>query len=104
MGHARNFKDFPVWQESVDFCSSIYNACSSMPWFEKRGLGDQLQRAAVSIPSNIAEGAGRSSDTEFAHFLDIALGSAYEVETQLLISKNIITLQKTYTQKCKQNW
>ena len=60
-----------------------------MPYFEKKGLCDQLQRAAVSISSNIAEGSARTSDSEFAHFLDIALGSAYEVETQLLISKNV---------------
>jgi len=60
-----------------------------MPWFEKKGLCDQLQRAVVSISSNIAEGASRPSKTDFAHFLDFALGSAYEVETQLLISKNI---------------
>lgn len=60
-----------------------------MPYFEKKGLCDQLQRAAVSISSNIAEGSARTSDSVFAHFLDIALGSAYEVETQLLISKNV---------------
>ena len=60
-----------------------------MPWFEKKGICDQLQRAVVSIASNIAEGSARPSDMEFAHFLDIALGSTYEVETQLLISKNI---------------
>ena len=60
-----------------------------MPWFEKKGLCDQLQRAAVSISSNIAEGAAKPSDVEFAHFLDTALGSAFEVETQLLIAKNI---------------
>ena len=60
-----------------------------MPWFERKGICDQLQRAVVSIPSNIAEGSSRPSDTEFAHFLDIALGSAYEVETQLLISHKI---------------
>ena len=89
MGHARNFREFPVWQDSVDFCTTIYKACESLPWFEKRGLSDQLQRATVSISSNIAEGSGRSSDTEFCHFLDIALGSAYEVETQLLIANNI---------------
>ena len=60
-----------------------------MPWFEKKGLCDQLQRAVVSISSNIAEGAAKPSDAEFAHFLDTALGSAYEVETQLLIAKNV---------------
>ena len=60
-----------------------------MPYFEKKGLCDQLQRAAVSISSNVAEGSARTSDSEFAHFLDIAHGSAYEVETQLLISKNV---------------
>ena len=56
-----------------------------MPWFEKKGICDQIQRAVVSI----AEGSARPSDAEFAHFLDIALGSAYEVETQLLISHKI---------------
>lgn len=60
-----------------------------MPWFEKKGLCDQLQRAAVSISSNIAEGAAKPSDIEFAHFLDHSLGSAFEVETQLLIAKNV---------------
>ena len=60
-----------------------------MPWFEKKGLCDQLQRAAVSISSNIAEGAAKLSDTEFAKFLDTALGSAFEVETQLTIANNV---------------
>jgi four helix bundle protein len=66
-----------------------------MPWFEKKGLCDQLQRAVVSISSNIAEGAAKPSDTEFAHFLDHSLGSAFEVDTQLLISRNVnyITLE-----------
>ena len=60
-----------------------------MPWFEKKGLCDQLQRAAVSISSNFAEGAAKPSDVEFAHFLDTALRSAFEVETQLQIAKNV---------------
>ena len=60
-----------------------------MPWFERKGLCDQLQRAAVSISSNIAEGAAKDANMEFAHFLEHALGSSFEVETQLLIAKNI---------------
>lgn len=86
---ARNFRKYKVWQDAVDYATYVYEVTSKMPWFEKKGLCDQLQRAAVSIPSNIAEGAGRSTDAEFCHFLDIALGSANEVETQLLISKNL---------------
>lgn len=103
MGHARNFRDFPVWQESVNYCTTVYKLCGSLPWFEKKGLGDQLQRAAVSIPSNIAEGAGRSTDADFARFLDQALGSAYEVETQLLIAKNVNYLSdELYTELYRQ--
>ena len=86
---SRNFREYPVWQESVDFSTLIYKLTSDMPWFEKKGLCDQLQRAVVSIASNIAEGSSRPSDNDFAHFLDIALGSAYEVETQLIITRNI---------------
>ena len=86
---ARNFREYKVWQDAVSFASRVYMVTNKLPWFEKKGLCDQLQRAVVSISSNIAEGAGRPSDSEFAHFLDIALGSTYEVETQMLISKNI---------------
>lgn len=78
-----------MWQDAVEYASKVYKITAEMPWFEKKGLCDQLQRAAVSISSNIAEGAAKPSDTEFAHFLDTALGSAFEVETQLLIAKNV---------------
>ncbi|MCR5423770.1 MAG: four helix bundle protein [Bacteroidales bacterium] len=63
--------------------------CSLLQKFEKKGLCDQLQRAAVSISSNIAEGSARTSDADFSHFLDFAIGSAFEVETQLTIAKNV---------------
>lgn len=89
MGGARNFRDYPVWQEAVEYATFVYEVTSKMPWFEKKGLCDQLQRAVVSIGANIAEGAARSSNADFAHFLDFALGSAFEVETQLLIAKNV---------------
>ena len=86
---ARNFREYPVWKEAVDYATYVYKVTGKMPWFEKKGLCDQLQRAVVSISSNIAEGAARSSDADFAHFLDFALGSAFEVETQLTIAKNV---------------
>lgn len=86
---ARNFRNYKVWQDAVRYATFVYEVTGRMPWFEKKGLCDQLQRAAVSISSNIAEGASRPSEGEFAHFLDYSLGSAFEVETQLLISKNI---------------
>lgn len=86
---ARNFHNYQVWQDAVALATLVYEVTSALPWFEKKGLCDQLQRAVVSISSNIAEGAGRSTDSDFAHFLDMALGSANEVETQLLISRNL---------------
>ncbi len=86
---ARNFRNYKVWQDAVAYATKVYKVASEMPWFEKKGLCDQLQRAAVSISSNIAEGAAKPSDVEFAHFLDTALGSAFEVETQLQIAKNV---------------
>ncbi len=89
MAGARNFREYTVWKEAVDYASYVYDVTGKMPWFEKKGLCDQLQRAVVSISSNIAEGAARQSNQDFAHFLDYALGSAFEVETQLLIAKNI---------------
>lgn len=78
---ARNFRKYKVWQDSVDYATYVYEVTGRMPWFEKKGLCDQLQRAVVSISSNIAEGAAKPSDAEFAHFLDHSLGSAFEVET-----------------------
>lgn len=89
MGKARDFREYKVWQDAVAFATLVYDVTSKLPWFEKKGLCDQLQRAVVSISSNIAEGAGRPTDADFAHFLDQALGSANEVETQLIISRNV---------------
>ena len=85
---ARNFHNYKVWQDAVDLATLVYNTTSKLPWFEKKCLCDQLQ-PVVSISSNIAEGAGKPTDADFAHFLDQSLGSANEVETQLLISKNL---------------
>lgn len=86
---ARNFREYSVWKDSVDYATYVYKTTDEMPWYEKKGICDQLRRAVVSISSNIAEGAAKPTDADFARFLDQALGSSYEVETQLLISKNV---------------
>ncbi|KUJ59659.1 four helix bundle protein [Flavobacteriaceae bacterium CRH] len=83
------FKELLIWKKSRLFCSRIYSVTSTFPSEEKFGITNQLRRASVSIPSNIAEGSSRNSNKDFARFLEIAIGSAYEVETQLLISSDL---------------
>ena len=82
-------KNLRVWKESMDFVYSLYRVTCRFPKEEIYGLTSQMRRAAISIPSNIAEGYGRSSDAELVHFLYIALGSSNEIDTQLLIAFNI---------------
>ena len=89
MEKARNFRNYKVWQDAVEYSTKIYQQTDTMPRFERKGLCDQLQRSVVSISSNIAEGSAKPTDTDFARFLDTSLGSAYEVETQLLIANKI---------------
>ena len=89
MEKARNFRNYKVWQDAVEYSTKIYQQTDKMPRFERKGLCDQLQRAVVRISSNIAEGSAKPTDTDFARFLDTSLGSAYEVETQLLIANKI---------------
>ena len=88
-------RDLVVWQKSVDFVTKIYMITDSYPKTEIYGLTSQLRRAAVSIPSNIAEGSARDSDKELVRFLYISRASAAEVETQLLISENLGYLEST---------
>lgn len=94
----RNFREYRIWQEAVAMATKVYEVTSTLPYFEKKGLCDQLQRAVVSIGSNFAEGCARPSDNDFAHFLDISLGSAYEVETQLTIARNLKYLPEEHYQ------
>lgn len=84
-----NFKDLLVWQKSIDFVTEIYRATETFPNNEFYGLMSQIRRAAVSIPSNIAEGNSRRSKPDYLQFLRISRGSCAEVETQLIISKNL---------------
>lgn len=85
----RDFRQYEVWRKAISFTTEIYKLTETFPSSEKFGLINQLQRATVSIASNIAEGASRASERDFAHFLEMSLGSSFEVETQLLISKNL---------------
>ncbi len=89
-----DFKDLRVWQQSMDVVTDIYKLMGHLPMEEKFGLSDQIRRASVSIPSNIAEGQARGSNKEFCHFLSISRGSLAEVETQLLLTVRLGFLQE----------
>ena len=91
----KTHKDLDVWKLSIEFVTEIYNLTKDFPKEEQFGLTNQIRRAAVSVPSNIAEGAGRRSDKEFLQFLYISLGSIQEIDTQLLISLNLNYLTKS---------
>ena len=81
--------DLDVWKKAIDLVTKIYALTKGFPKEEMFGLTNQIRRAIVSVPSNIAEGAARNTSKEFNNFLSIALGSLSEVETQLIISKNL---------------
>jgi four helix bundle protein len=85
----RSYQDLIGWKKSMTLVSGIYRCTQSFPKEEIYGLTSQLRRAAVSIPSNIAEGQGRLSRGEFKQFLGHAKGSVFEVETQLLIARDL---------------
>ena len=82
----RNFRELNVYIQSMKLCKEVYSISKLFPQEERFGICSQIQRAAVSIPSNIAEGASRRSEIEFSRFLEISLGSSYELETQLKIA------------------
>ena len=85
----KTHKDLDVWKNGIELVVSVYKATRKYPKDELYGIVSQIRRAAVSIPSNIAEGAGRNHDREFIKFLYVSLGSLAELETQLLISQRL---------------
>ncbi len=91
----RNHKDLELYKVAVDFVTAIYKLTKTFPGDERFGLMSQMQRAAVSIPSNIAEGAARKNTKEFLQFLYYSLGSAAEIETQITIAKNLGYVKST---------
>ncbi len=80
------YKNLHIWQKSMDLVDNVYSITKNFPKEEIYGLTNQIRRAAVSVPSNIAEGAGRNSDAQFTNFLSYSNGSTLELETQLIIS------------------
>ncbi len=89
----RDFKDLIVWQKAMELVVEVYILVKKLPKEELFALSDQIRRAAISIPSNIAEGQGRNSTKEYIHFLAIAKGSKAELETQLLLCVKINYLE-----------
>ena len=95
----RNFREYDIWKNAIEIAKEIYLMTEQFPHAEKYGLISQIQRASVSIASNIAEGASRESEKEFSHFLQIALGSVFEVETQIIIALEINYIKPEESQK-----
>ena len=82
-------KELKIWHKAMDIAVELYDITKSFPKEEVYGITSQMRRAAVSIPSNIAEGAGRKGDAEFKNFLNISNGSSFELDTQLLLSARL---------------
>ena len=90
-----NFKELKIWQKAIDLAEDTYKLLADYPEFEKYGLISQMRRSVTSIPSNIAEGSGRGTSRDFRRFLAISLGSAFELETQLILSERFGFISKT---------
>lgn len=85
----RDFRKLDIWKNGIELVKQVYQLSDKLPSEEKFGLRSQITRAAVSVPSNIAEGSSRNSEVEFKRFLEIAIGSLFEVETQLVIAQEL---------------
>ena len=90
----RNFRELDVWKSGFEIMLEVYQLSKLLPNEEKFGLADQIKRASVSIPSNIAEGCSRSSELEFKRYLEIAMGSSFELETQILAINKLRMISK----------
>lgn len=98
-----NIKDLKIWNKAIDLAVKIYEVTSGYPVDERYGLISQSRRSAVSIPSNISEGAGRNTKGEFKQFLGIANGSSYELQTQLVIAEKLGFLNEQIAEELLDN-
>jgi four helix bundle protein len=99
-----NFKDILAWQKARELVSKVYSLVGTFPVEEKYALSSQIKRALVSISSNIAEGSFRNTYIDFAHFLDMSLGSSFELENDLLLATDLNYLEKDDYEKILPNW
>ena len=99
MIHIQSYKDLLIWQKGVALVKSVYLLCEQLPKEEVYGLQSQMKRAAISIPSNIAEGYGRNYTQNYVQFLRIARGSLLELETKLIICKRLKLVETKLYQK-----
>jgi four helix bundle protein len=99
MSSSGSFRDLRVWQAAMKLAREVYRETAAFPRHELYGLTQQIRRAAVSVPSNVAEGKGRHSDKEFAHFLFNARGSLLELETQLILAEELEYLSAADTRR-----
>lgn len=97
-----NFKELKVWKNSIQLAKDVYILTADFPTDEKFGLVSQMKRCAISVASNIAEGSSRSSNKAFLHFLEIAVGSLFELETQLTIAKQLEIIHESKSGSCEQ--
>ena len=91
---SHNFRELQIWQEGIKNASFSYTITKNFPKEELFGLISQMRRCAVSIPSNISEGCGRGTNPQLVHFLDIAIGSSFELETQIIIATDLNYIEK----------
>lgn len=85
----RNFKGLKIWQKGIDIAVKTYQFTDTLPKEDKYAIVQQMTKASVSIPSNIAEGSSRKSEKDYLRFIELSLGSTFELETQLIISENL---------------
>ena len=100
---AEGFKNLIVWQKAIEFTMAVYKLTSTFPDAERFGLVNQMRRASVSIPSNIAEGYSRSGRGEYLQFLSHSRGSCAELETQLVIAKGLVCCDVSYVVMIHEN-
>ena len=99
----RNFKELRIWQKGIDIAVKTFQLADTFPKEDKYGICQQITRSGVSIPSNIAEGSSRRNEKDYARFIEIALGSSFELETQLIISENLSKGDQTLLKNLKED-